>query len=190
MTFDWSTFVASLVGTTIPGLLVSALLLFLNNKSSKSVEAYKVELSSQLTELQHILAHDEAKARLWHERRIDALVDIYMAFIDYLDFLRRAHYVKEDPSRGASLDPMWDFRKVLEKNRLYLDDGLHKFIMGINGELLQFWNFAVKSRASGEEHEEVQRRLDYEIPQVLERLRVRVHEYADPEYTPASRGGA
>lgn len=183
MTFDWSAFVASLIGTTIPGLLVSALLLFLTNKSSKSVEAYKIELSSQLTELQQILAHDEAKARLWHEKRIDALVEIYMAFIDYLDFLRRTHYIKEEPPRGVSLDPMWDFRKVLDKNRLYLDDELHEFIVGLNSELLQFRNFAVQNRALEDGNEEVQRRLDYEIPQVLERLRVRVHEYADPGYT-------
>ncbi len=185
MTFDWPAFVASLVGTTIPGLIVSALLLFLNNKSSKSVEAYKVELSGQLTELQHILAHDEAKARLWHERRVDALVAIYLAFADYLVFLRRMHYVEGDTPPGMSLDPLWDFRRILEKNRLYLDDELHKFVMALDGELMQFWQFAVKCRRDGNSHEEVQRRLDYEVPSVLERLRIRVHEYADPAYTRA-----
>jgi hypothetical protein len=180
MQIDWSAFLSALLGTTIPGLLVSALLLYLTNKSSKSVEAYKVELSSQLTELQQILAHDEARVRLWHERRIDALVEIYQAFVLYLKFLRRAHYVK--PTQGISLDPMWDFNEVIEKNRLYLDDELHEFVQGLSIELLLFWNFAVKSTVQGDDHGEVQRRLDYEIPKVLDKLRVRIHEYADPAY--------
>jgi hypothetical protein len=182
MQIDWSAFSSALLGTTIPGLVVSALLLYLNNKSSKSVEAYKVELSSQLTELQQILAHDEARVRLWHERRVNALVDIYQAFVLYLKFLRRAHYVRTEPPQAVSLDPMWDFSEVIEKNRLYLDDELHDFVQGLSVELLKFWNFAVMSRVKGDDHTEIQRQLDDELPKVLNRLRVRIHEYADPAY--------
>lgn len=182
MQFDSSTFLSSLLGTTIPGLIVSALLLYLNSKSTKSIEAYKVELSSQLTELQHIIAHDEALVRFWHERRVIALEAIYQAFVVYLKFLRQAHYVKSAPGERPPLDPMWSFNETIERYRLYLDDDLHEFVQGLSIELLQFWNDAMTSERSAGDHTKIQHRLDFEVPKVLDRLRVRIHQYADPAY--------
>lgn len=180
MQIDWSAFVSALLGTTIPGLLVSVLLLVLNNRSTKSIESYKVELNSQLTELQHILAHDEAKARLWHERRVNALVEIYLGFVEYAAFLRKALYVEDS---RASMDPYFSYRRTLEKNALFLGDELNEFIHQLAGELLSFWNWAhAQRRDSNPNHAEVQQQLDYDIPQMLERLRVKINEFADPEY--------
>ena len=113
MQFDWSTFLSALLGTTIPGLLVSILLLWLNNRSSKSIESHKSELSRQLTEVQHILAKEGAKSKLWHERKVEALIEIYVAFTSYLDFLRRALYLA---GSREPMDPYFEFRRALDKN--------------------------------------------------------------------------
>ena len=180
MHFDSSAFLSALLGTTIPGFIVSILLLWLNNRSSKSVESYKTDLSSRLSEVQHALAKEGAKSKLWHERRIDALIDIYIAFTSYLDFLRRKLYV--DGAREP-MDPYFEFRRALDKNLLFLDDDLGTFVNSLHGELLVFWNWAhVQQREPGITNDEVQRRLDFEIPLVLERLRVRINQYADPDY--------
>ena len=180
MSIDWSAFVSALLGTTIPGLVVSVLLLWLNNRSSKSIETYKNELSSRLTEVQHVLAKEGTRSKLWHERRVEALVEIYGAFASYLRFLRKMLYV---PGTRGSMDPYFEFRETLDKNLLFLDDDLGKFINTQSGELLLFWNWAMsQKREPGITDDEVQKRLDFEIPGVLERLRVKINEYADPDY--------
>lgn len=102
MTFDSSAFISGLLGNTIPGVLVSILLLWLNNRSIKGVESYKNELSGRLTEVQHSLTKEGAKSKLWHERRVEALIEIYGAFVSYLDFLRLALYYADS---RVSMDP-------------------------------------------------------------------------------------
>ena len=52
MNFDWSAFLSALLGTTIPGLAVSIILVIANNRSSKSIESYKNELSDRLASIQ------------------------------------------------------------------------------------------------------------------------------------------
>ena len=185
MVIDWSALVSALIGTTIPGLAVSAFLLWLNNRSSKSIENHKKELTKQLAEVQHLLGKESTKYRFWHEQRVTALVEIYGAFVSYLRFLRRRLYVAG--ASRESMDPYFEFRETLDKNLLFLDDDLNKFVIGLSGELLEFWNWAMRQkREPGINDDEVQRRLDFEIPQVLERLRVRVNQYADPDYTKPS----
>ncbi len=180
MSIDWSSFISALLGTAIPGLAVSILLLWLNNRSSKSIETHKNELSSRLAEVQHLLAKEGVKSNLWHEQRVEALIEIYRAFASYLRFLRKALYV---PNSGELMDPYFEFRETLDKNLLFLDDELGKFINTLSGELLLFWNWAMsQKREPGITNDEVQKRLDFEIPTVLERLRIRVNQYADPDY--------
>lgn len=182
MVIDWSAFVSALIGTTIPGLVVSIYLLWLNYRSSKSIENHKKELTKQIAEVQHLLGKERTKYRFWHEQRVTALVEIYGAFVTYLRFIRRQLYVAG--ASGRSMDPYFEFQETLDKNLLFLDDDLNKFIIGLSGELLQFWNWAMEQRREpGITNDEVKRRLDFEIPQVLERLRVRVNLYADPDYT-------
>jgi len=157
-------------------------LLWLNNRSTRSLENYKTELARSLAQLQHT----NAQATLWHERRVSALVEIYDAFRLYLDFLRRALYV---PRSRVSLDPYHDFRRTLDKNLLYLDDDLQSFVTQLQGELLLFWNWAHgQVRKEGITDDAVQQKLDYEVPLVLERLRQRVNLYADPRYKPNGPG--
>jgi hypothetical protein len=187
MTIDSSAFISGLLGNTIPGLLVAVLLLWLNNRSSKSIESYKNELSGRLSEVQHTLTKESAKSKLWHERRVEALIEIYGAFTSYLHFLRQALYL---PESKVPMDPYFEFRETLDENLLFLDDELGQFIITLSGELLLFWNWAHRQkREPGITNDEVQRRLDNDIPAVLERLRVRVNEYADPDYRRESRVG-
>lgn len=112
-------------------------------------------------------------------------MEIYGAFVSYLRFLRRQLYVAG--TSRESMDPYFEFRETLDKNLLFLDDDLNKFVIGLSGELLAFWNWGMRqNREPGINSDEVQRRLDFEIPQILERLRIRVNQYADPDYTTPS----
>jgi hypothetical protein len=188
MTLDWSAAVSALIGTTIPGLAVSLFLLWLSGRNSRSLENHKNELTKGLAEVQHLLAKRGAQSKLWHERRVEALIEIYGAFVSYLRFLRRVLYVHD--GQGHSMDPYFEFRETLDKNLLFLDDELREFIDRLSGELLLFWNWShAEKREPGITNDEVQRRLDFEIPQVLEQLRVRVNQYADPDYHPPDPEG-
>lgn len=181
MSIDWAAFVSALLGTTIPGLSVSVFLLWLNNRSSKSIETHKNQLSSRLAEVQHLLAKEGTRSKLWHERRVEALIEIYGAFASYVRFMRSALYI---PGAHGSMDPYFEWRETLDKNLLFLDDDLGNFINTLSGELIIFWNWAMgQRRESGTAGDEVQKRLDFEIPGVLERLRVRINRYADPDYS-------
>jgi hypothetical protein len=181
MTLDWSAVVSALIGTTIPGLAVYLFLLWLSGRNSRSLESHRNELTKGSAEVQHLLAKRGAQAKLWHERRVEALIEIYGAFVSYLRFLRRVLYVND--GRRNSMDPYFEFRETLDKNHLFLDDELREFIDRLSGELLLFWNWAIaQKRQPSITEDEVQRRLDFEIPQVLERRRVRVNQYADPDY--------
>ena len=180
MSLNWSTFFASLAGTTIPGLLVSLFLLWLNNRSSKSIESYKSQLSGDVAVLHRLIRQQEVKSNLWHQKRVDALVELYLAFASFLDFLRRLFYVA---GSRLPMDPYHEIHKAINKNRIYLDDDLCTFINQLHGELLMFANWAhTVDRPPGITDDPVQHKLDHEIPMVLERLRVKINDYADPDY--------
>src|ERR1700723_1322841 len=108
MHFDSSAFWSALLGTTLPGLAVSLLLLWLNHRNAKALESQKTALAAQLAELQHQLATQGSQFTFWHQKRVAALVEIYDAFRNYLDFLRRALYI---PGSREPLDPYFDFGK-------------------------------------------------------------------------------
>jgi hypothetical protein len=118
---------------------------------------------------------------VWHQKRIDALVAIYEAFRTYLVFLRRALYI---PGEGLPLDPMWDFRNTLERNMVFLNDSLQRDIQRFSSELQYFWNWAHDQTRPGgiDETDPVQQRLDYEIPEYLEKLRQVINSYSDPNF--------
>ena len=180
MSFNWPTFFASLIGTIIPGLLVSLLLLWMNNRSSRSIESYKSQLTSEVAALHRLIRQQEAKSNLWHQKRIDALVELYLAYASFLDFLRRLFYVANS---DLSMDPYHEIHDAINRNRIYLDDDLCTFINQLHGELIMFarWAHSVE-RPPGITDDPVQHKLDYEIPIVLERLRIKINSYADPDY--------
>lgn len=181
MNLDISTILSALIGTTIPGLVVSLILLFLNHKNNKSIEKYKAEIAKSVSEIQHDLSIQNSQLSVWHEKRVNALVEIYDAFRLYLDFLRRALYV---PESRESLDGMWDFRKTIDKNMVFLNDDLQQMIENHSVNLLQFWNWAQsQERGKGITGDSVQKKLDYEIPAILEQLRVEINKYTDPIYS-------
>jgi len=62
---------------------------------------------------------------------------IYNAFCDYLDFLRVGLYVRHP---GMNVDPMHTFRNIIERQIVYLDDGMAETVQRYQGELLVFWN--------------------------------------------------
>jgi hypothetical protein len=184
MHIEWSAFWSSLLGTTVPGLVISLLLLWLNHRNAKALESQKTTFAAQLAGLQHELTTQGAQFTFWHQKRVAALVEIYDAFRNYLDFLRRALYI---PGSRGSLDPYFDFRKLIDQNLVFLDDELQQRLNGMHVELLQFWNWAQQQeRGVGITGDAVQQRLDFEIPGVLERLRREINSYADPLYRATS----
>ncbi len=187
MHIDWSTFWSALLGTTLPGLAVSLILVWLNHRNARALESQKTALAAQLAELQHQLAAQGSQFTFWHQKRVAALVEIYDAFRIYLDFLRRALYI---PGSRVPLDPMHDFRKTMDEKLVFLDDDLQRRISAMDGELLLFWSWAHQQpRGVGITDDAVQKRLDFEIPAVLERLRQEINRYADPVYRANAPGG-
>ena len=114
----------------------------------------------------------EKISALWHQKRIDALVDIYEGFREYLDFLRRQLYF----DAKESLDPMWKFNDNLDRNCIFLNDELQSKVRVYQFELLEFWNWAIQEQ----DKKAVQDRLDFEIPKYLDKVRVLANGYADP----------
>ena len=179
---DWSTFWSSLLGTAVPAFVTSLVVLYLTHRTNKALELHRNVLAERLSVLESELGKRTAMFSVWHQKRVNALVEIYEAFRLYLDFLRRALYI---PGTRTSIDPMWDFRTAVERNLVFLDDGLQREIQQFSGELLLFWNWAHQQpRIEGELGVDlVQKRLDYEIPTYLEKLRQVINAYADPGYS-------
>src|ERR1700732_4320209 len=121
----WSALTGAAIGA-IPGLISSLVMLHLTRKSNQSLERVKTDLQQ-----------DVIQFTKWHEKRIEALIAIYNAFCDYLKFLRRVFYVKR--TEGINLDPMHEFREMVERQMLYLDDAMAQKISQYQGELLVFW---------------------------------------------------
>lgn len=178
---NWNVFLSGLLGTTIPAFLVALLMLYLTHRTNKALELHRNVLAERLSIIESELRKRAEMFSVWHQKRVNALVEIYEAFMLYLDFLRRALYI---PDTRTNLDPMWDFRTTVERNLVFLDDDLQSQVQEFSGELLQFWNWAhQQKRTPGPLGEDpVQKRLDYEIPTYLEKLRQVINRYADPGY--------
>jgi hypothetical protein len=158
---------SAVIGTT-PGFIGSLVVFYLTRKSNKSLEKVKTDLQ-----------RDVIQFTKWHEKRVEALITIYTAFCDYLVFLRRALYFER--SEGMNLDPMHEFRNTIERQMLYLDDSMARKISQYQGELLLFWNTAVRDLSSGESaRERLQHQLDFEIPAYLPRLQEDINRFLDP----------
>jgi hypothetical protein len=156
---NWGILWLGLLGTTLPSLVVSLLVLRASNRVNRSLKEYKQQLNQ-----------NTLMSAKWHERRMESLIAIYEAFRKYLDFLRRALYV---PGERKSIDPMHEFHHEIEQHIVYLDDRAAVTVARYQGELLLFWNWAmtVLCRDGESAREAIQRRLDYEIPSYLPKLR-------------------
>ena len=174
---NWPNFWSALLGAAFPGFISSLVLLLLNNRNTAKMERYKTTMAEKLVELQTALQNQNARFLHWHHQRMTALVEVYEAFRKYLDFLRRRLYI---PGSQGSMDPYFEFRTTIDKNLVFLDDPLQQKIIGLQGELLIFWNWAVQQpRDKGITNDEVQKRLDFEIPSYLDILRKEINDYAD-----------
>lgn len=143
----------------MPAILVSAVMLFLTHRTNKRLELLRAELQK----------HGQISI-LQHKSEIEALEEIYDAFCEYLDFLRRKLYFSPSP---ISMDPMWDFNKAIQKNLVRIRPSSREAVQRYQFELLEFWNWALgqpRSESLNEETE-LRRRLDFEIPSYLEKLR-------------------
>jgi hypothetical protein len=178
---NWNAFWSAMLGTTIPAFVASLIMLYMTHRTNKALELHRNVLAERLSIIESELRKRAEMFSVWHQKRVNALVEIYEAFMLYLDFLRRALYI---PDTRTNLDPMWDFRTTVERNLVFLDDDLQSQVQEFSGELLQFWNWAhQQKRTPGPLGEDpVQKRLDYEIPTYLEKLRQVINRYADPGY--------
>jgi hypothetical protein len=170
MAILWSALIGAAVGAT-PGFISSLVILHLTRKSNQSLEKVKTDLQQ-----------DVIQFTKWHEKRIEALIAIYNGFCDYLKFLRRVLYVKR--TDGINMDPMHEFREILDRQMLYLDDAMTQRISQYQVELLVFWNAAEqKLSTEGESaRESIRRQLDYEIPAYLPRLQEDINQCLDPNF--------
>ena len=166
----WSTVLSALLGSTIPAVVGSVVMLRLKKRIDESLEYLKRDFQEHLT-----------KFTKWHEKRVTALETIYQAFCKYLDFLRCTLYIKDG---NRCLDPMHDFSNTLEQQMLYLDDSMAQKISQYQGELMLFWNSSLRSlSAEGESaRENIRRQLDFEIPAYLPRIQGDINEFLDPNY--------
>jgi hypothetical protein len=167
LAMDWNTFWSALLGSALPSSAVSLLMLYLTHRNNKAMEDHRKEIQQ-----------DVIRFTKWHEERLKALLAIYNAFCDYLAFLRGVFYrSRREPT---CMDPMHAFNDAIQRQVVYLDDGMAAKVRGYQGELLQFWNWAISS--GGDDEDERRRRLDYEIPEYLRRLRVDINGFLDPNY--------
>ena len=168
---DWHAFWSAVLGSAVPGSAISVLLLYLTHRNDKAMETHKTELNQSIV-----------KFTKWHDKRLEALLVIYNAFCDYLDFLRKALYVEH--KEGLCLDPMHEFHRTTERQIVYLDDGMAEKVLKYKGELLDTWNWAeTKLRQQGEAgREEIRNRLVFKVPSYLPLLRKDINNFLDPNY--------
>jgi len=179
---EWNAFYSGLVGTTIPAFLVSVLMLYLNHRTSRALESHKLQIAKEMSELNSRLSRNVNMFALWHEKRVESLIEIYETYRIYLDWLRKSLY----PSRQKSLDvtPMHEFFDSIQKYLVFFDDELRGKILSYQSDLLKFWNWT--SHVEESNWSEVRNRLDYEIPKYLEKLREDINQYSDPYYKKSS----
>jgi hypothetical protein len=149
-------------------------MVLLNHRASRRLERYRTELARQLASERAKLEESILRRSAWYEKRSTAFVELYAAFYAYLDFLRRHLYFNQ---RGGDVTPMHDFRKACDSLSVFLTDELKAKVDQYAAELLQFWNWSVENRETHQE--EIRRRLDYEIPGYLDRLRIDISRYLE-----------
>lgn len=164
---DWNAFWSAVLGSAVPGSAISLLMLYLTDRNNKAMERHKNELQQ-----------DIIKFTKWHEKRLEALEAIYVAFCEYLSFLRKVFYPSQ--REATCLDPLHAFHNTIERQIVYLDDEMAETIKIYQGELLLFWNWAMTS--GGDDEYERRRRLDYEIPKYLSKQRADINGFLDPNY--------
>ena len=172
---DWQTFWSSLLGTTVPGLIVSILMLVLHTRSTRNIESHKASLAQQLADLQHRYS----RSMILHQKRVDALIAIYHAFQSYMDFFRKTLYIRVS---GACMDPMHEFNNTVDTNLIYLSEEQAEFVNMKREFLLEFWNWSFTQERYNciDSRDMVQNRLDFEIPKVLDDIRRQFRIYIDP----------
>lgn len=170
MAILWSALIGAAIGA-IPGFISSLVMLHLTKKSNQSLERVKTDLQQ-----------DVIQFTKWHEKRIEALITIYNAFCDYLKFLRRVFYF--EGTEGIFLDPMHEFREMIDRQMLYLDEAMAQKISQYQGELLVFWSAAQHKLATEGEsaRESIRWQLDFEIPACLPRLQEDINQFLDPNF--------
>lgn len=171
---DWAQVVGKVPPELISTFVVSALMLILNYRISRRLERYKIDLALQVANERARLEESVLRRSSWYDRRAIALIDLYGAFYAYLDFLRLHLYFDR---QGRDITPVQDFRRACDSLSVFLTDDLKRRVDKYCGELLEFWSWSVENRES--EQEEIRRRLDHEIPQYLERLRVDISRYLE-----------
>jgi hypothetical protein len=108
---DWSAFWSAVLGSAVPGSAISLLVLYLTHRNNKAMERHKNELQQ-----------DIIKFTKWHEKRLAALEAIYIAFCEYLDFLRKVFYPSK--RQPTCMDSMHAFNNAIERQIVYLDDAM------------------------------------------------------------------
>src|SRR5262249_3077430 len=138
--------------------------------------------NKSLERLKSDLQRDVFKFSKWHEKRVEAVIAIYQAFETYLDFLRRQFY--REGMKGP-IDQIHDFPRAIQRQIMFLDDELAEQVLQFQNELHGFWNDVIVNHKIGSE--ETRKRLDYEIPAYLPRLRRAINQSMDPHYTPPGK---
>lgn len=165
MPFDTVTFWVSVAGAAIPSLAVSIVTWTITSRTNRSLAKYQAQL-----------IRDSEALRAWQARRVEALIEVYDTFREHLDFLRREFYGPRGTSQ--SMDKFHSFRNRLDKVRVFFDEDAEMEIRNVEGELLEFWNWAVSNPHESDNFEEVRRRLDFEIPRYLDRIRYFINREA------------
>jgi hypothetical protein len=161
-------FWSAMLGAAIPSIMTAVISVYLTWGLNKSLERIKSDLQ-----------RDVFKFSKWHEKRVEAVIVIYQAFETYLDFLRLHLYW--EGARGP-IDQIHDFPREIRKQIIFLDDELAEQVLLFQSELHAFWNDVVGGSKIASE--ETRKRLDYEIPAYLPRLRRAINKSMDPHYTP------
>jgi hypothetical protein len=166
---NWQSFLSGLLGTTIPALLVALLVQRFTGGLNRSLEQFKFDLQ-----------RDTVRFSKWHERRVDACVTTYVAFSQFLDFLRQELYLADRPP--MSMDRLYEFDREIDKQIVFLEDDLAEKVLRYKGELHAFRNGIIQRKQQGSDF--TQTKMDYQIPAYLPRLRRDINAALDPTYDP------
>jgi hypothetical protein len=168
LTVFWS----AMLGT-IPSIMAAGVSIYLTLRVNKSLERLKSDLQ-----------RDVFKFSKWHEKRVQAVIAIYQAFETYLDFLRKHLYWdwKDQEEQAGPIDQIHDFPRAIQRQIMFLDDELAEKVLQFQSELQAVWNDVLGNKKIASE--ETRKRLDYEIPAYLPRLRRAINQSMDPHYSP------
>jgi hypothetical protein len=151
------------------------MLVFLQESAGVSIYL-TLRVNKSLERLKSDLQQDVFKFSKWHERRVEAVIVIYQAFETYLDFLRKHLYWdwKGKEEQAGPIDQIHDFPRAIQRQIMFLDDELAETVLQFQAELQAVWNDVVGNNKMASE--ETRKRLDYEIPAYLPRLRRAINQ--------------